>query len=183
MAAQKKEQLVNFLPQQEFAGSTAGRILTWAISTFRIIVIITEVVVVMAFLSRFWLDARLTDLDDEIKEKESVILSFSSFEKEFKSVQKKLKILKFLIGKESMISDMVKNIASILPSDISLKSLSIKEKEIEIKGTSGSEQSIAQLVANLGSLDSLTEVSLAEVSSKSEDQFLSFTINSQLKEN
>ena len=53
MSARKEE--INLLPQKGFEATTAGRILAWILSTFRIIVIITELLVMVAFLSRFWL--------------------------------------------------------------------------------------------------------------------------------
>ena len=68
MAARKKSSRINLLPQEEFAASTLGRILAWILSTFRILVIMTELIVILAFLSRFWLDARTTDLNEEIKQ-------------------------------------------------------------------------------------------------------------------
>ena len=62
-----KNKSINLLPQEEFDASIFGRTLKWAMGTFRIIVIITEMVVMGAFLSRFWLDAQNSDLDNSIK--------------------------------------------------------------------------------------------------------------------
>ena len=64
MSAHKKQQ-VNLLPEKGFTSTTTGRVLTWILSTFRIIVIVTEIIVMIAFLSRFWLDAQNTDLSEE----------------------------------------------------------------------------------------------------------------------
>lgn len=80
-ARKKKTKAINLLPQEAFAKTTLGRTLTWLLSTFRIIVISVEMVVVVAFLSRFWLDARITDLNDELKQKQAVITSLATFEK------------------------------------------------------------------------------------------------------
>ena len=83
MAARKKRQ-INLLPQEEFAASTLGRVLNWLLTTFRYIVIVTEIVVMTAFLSRFWLDAKSTDLNELIKQKQAVIAASADFEKEFR---------------------------------------------------------------------------------------------------
>ena len=87
MAAQKGSKLINLLPQEEFANSTIGRVFTWAMSTFRIIVIGMEMVVMVAFLSRFWLDAINVDLNDIIKQRSAVIAAQSYFEKAFRDLQ------------------------------------------------------------------------------------------------
>ena len=62
-----KKKNINLLPKEEFDASVVGRLLRWAMGTFRIIVIITEMIVMAAFLSRFWLDAQNSDLNDEIR--------------------------------------------------------------------------------------------------------------------
>ena len=103
MAAQKtkKSQPINLLPKEEFAASTFGRIIKWLLSTFRVIVIVVEVVVMSAFLSRFWLDARSTDLNDQIKQRQSIIASFSSFEQSFRATQAKLAVFAATTKEES----------------------------------------------------------------------------------
>jgi len=101
MAARKKQKQlkINLLAQEEFATSVLGRILSWALSTFRVIVIAVEMIVVVAFLSRFWLDARITDLNDELKQKQAIVASQATFEKRFRSAQSRLEIL-FEVTKE-----------------------------------------------------------------------------------
>src|SRR3989344_5652085 len=95
-AKKEKQKLINLLPQEEFTASTLGRILTWLLSSFRIIVIVSEMVVMGAFVSRFWLDAKNADLSDDIEQKQAVVTSFSDFEQQFRSIQKKLLIFSSL---------------------------------------------------------------------------------------
>jgi len=57
--AAKKEKPINLLPKDSFAETTLGRVITWFLGTFRIMVIAVELVVVAAFLSRFWLDSKM----------------------------------------------------------------------------------------------------------------------------
>ena len=88
-SAQKKSE-INLLPQEEFASSTLGRVLTWLLSTFRIIVIATEIIVMAVFLSRFWLDAKANDLNELIRKNQAVLGTTVEFENEFRNIQKKL---------------------------------------------------------------------------------------------
>src|SRR3989344_9480970 len=93
-----KTRSINLLPQEEFDVSVVGRILKWAMGTFRIIVIVTEMVVMGAFLSRFWLDAQNSDLGDEMGVKSAQVEAQSDFEKKFRRLQTKLGIFKSLSG-------------------------------------------------------------------------------------
>ena len=73
MAARKKNKEINLLPQEQFAASTTGRVLAWVLSTFRMIVILTEMIVIIAFLSRFWLDIKSNDLTDEVDNQKKIV--------------------------------------------------------------------------------------------------------------
>lgn len=175
MAARKSKAQINLLPQEEFAGTTFGRTLKWAMSTFRIIVIVTEMVVMVAFLSRFWLDARNADLNDLIKQKSAVLLASAEFEKEFKGIQKKLKIFSSLSGDVGTASSTLGTITSLLPSDIFLVTYSFNSKSAQIKGVAQNEVSIAQFIVNLEKSESFEKVTLTNLDTSEDSQF-TFTL-------
>lgn len=178
----KKEPKINLLPQEEFEASTLGRVLNWTLSSFRIIVILTEMVVMLAFLSRFWLDARLTDLNDVIKQKQAVISAQSDFENKFRLLQKKVGIFAAFQKTNQNGSVILSNISSFLPSDISLSTFNQQGSDIEITGTSSSERSIAQLISNLESDSSFNNVSLSSAGVNPDDQsLLVFTIKMSIQ--
>ena len=181
MTAPKKEKLINLLPKEEFAESTLGRALTWALSTFRIIVIVTELIVVCAFLSRFWLDAKITDLNDQIKQKSSIISSFSPLEKKFRQVQIKLSVFSTLTSNGQLVSKTIKTVYSYLPPDVFLNSFSYKDRGSNINATTLSEQSISQLIANLDSLGLFSKISLDQVNSQKNKASLNFNLTVTLK--
>jgi Tfp pilus assembly protein PilN len=181
MAARRKKHLINLLPQEEFASSTLGRVLTWALSTFRVIVIVTEIIVMGAFLSRFWLDARLSDLNDSLKQKQAVINATSDFEEEFRKTQKQLKIFSQVSQNKSSVGNILNEIGSFLPNDIYLTSYTFTESIVKIKGFSSSERSIAQLISNLEASDAFGEVSLNQLdTSRQQKSLLSFTLKIEL---
>lgn len=179
-AQKKKETKINLLPQDKFAASPVGRVLSWLLSTFRIIVILIEFVVMGAFLSRFWLDAKNSDLNDELKQKSALVQASSDFEQEFRSVQQKLATIKTLESLSTNFSEDSQKIASATPSDIFLVSSAKAEGNMSISGTSPSERSIAQLIANLESIEGYSEVSLSQLNTNVEDgALLGFTITIQ----
>lgn len=169
MAARKKGNNINLLPQEEFASSTLGRVLAWTLSTFRVIVIITEVVVMGAFLSRFWLDARVSDLNDEITQNRAVIEATAEFEEDFKSAQQRLGIFTALASEEAGAADTLETITSYIPQNVTLTSYSFLLNKASVKGLSASERSIAQFIANLESEEAFEEVTITQLGA-SEDQ-------------
>lgn len=173
MSARKFSNRINLLPATEFASSTWGRVLAWALSGFRAIVIVTEMIVMLAFMSRFWLDARSNDLNDSIRQKSGVITAWADFEKEFKNTQKRLDIFTQVSAGSDIASSTLTKITSYLPDDITLTSYSFTPDQVEIKGYSASEISIAQLASNLkNNNQSFSSLSIQSVDTDSENPAL-----------
>lgn len=180
MTARKKGSQINLMPQEGFASTSVGRILLWVLSSFRIIVIITEIIVMFAFLSRFWLDANNTDLNEEIQQKRSLIAARAEFEEEFRDTQDKTTIFNQLTQNEGIVSLAMESIVSSLPPDVFLKEVSYNNNAVAVHGTSSSERSIQQLIVNLGTKDVFVSAGLAEISTNLENpSLLEFTINAK----
>jgi len=176
--AARKENLVNLLPKDKFSSSNLGRILAWLLSTFRIIVIVVEMVVMAAFLSRFWLDAKNSDLNDEIEQKVALVSASSNFESEFRSVQTRLKIFSSLTQESKTLSKFFELIPSRTPQDVLLTSFSLVPDGISIVGLSTSEQTIAQFIVNLESDPNISKVTLMTIDADKQNQgMLKFGLN------
>ena len=176
-----KNKLINLLPKDEFEASVFGRILKWALSSFRIMVIVTELVVMGAFLSRFWLDAKNSDLNDELNTSKAQVSAYSDVESTIISNQKRLSIAKSLYTQKN-ISEIIEKISKSIPSDISLNSISISEGVLTLKASSLSERSIMQFLVNLDSDEDLSDVNLSQVSSGVDNSYITiFTITANVK--
>ncbi|EKE13094.1 MAG: hypothetical protein ACD_13C00093G0008 [uncultured bacterium] len=143
-----KNKSINLLPQEEFNASTAGRILKWTTGTFRIIVIVTEMVVMAAFLSRFWLDAQNSSLNNSIKVKSAQISAQADLEKQFRGVQTKLNVFD-KTGQSNQMSSLVEKVTSKVPETVVLSRISLFKDSIEVRGSSLSDYDISRFVAGL----------------------------------
>jgi Tfp pilus assembly protein PilN len=171
-----KNKPINLLPQEEFDTSILGRVLKWAMGTFRIIVIITEMIVMGAFLSRFWLDAQNSDLTESINIGTAQITATSDFEKEFRDIQKRLTIFKVLAS-DKKPTDLIDLVTAKLPPDVTLSSISVLADSVQIKGTAGSELAVAQFINNIKGDKSVKSVDLGSINSSEENQSLTiFTL-------
>ncbi|MBI3397296.1 PilN domain-containing protein [Candidatus Woesebacteria bacterium] len=179
------EHRINLLPQEEFNSSSLGKLLKWLLSFFRVAVIITELIVMIAFLSRFWLDARNSDLNEAIKQKQLKIGSFSQVEKRFNEVQKRLQVFSALAKVDVSIPRETQLIASLMPLDISLTNFVYTDHgAIQVQGSAPSETSIIQLVANLKSSPNFESISLTNIQTSTDQKnSLSFTLSLVPKNN
>lgn len=178
----RKKQVINLLKKEEFSNSTAGRVLTWFITSFRIIVIITMLLIMLAFLSRFWLDARNTDLSEMIKQKQAVLAAAAPFEQEYKDLQARLALFTEFTKDEGITSEVLGVVTTRLPPDVSLKSFSVVENGLSIEGAAASETSIQQFIVNLDASGSFSDVSLEEIETDEDQQLLSFRISAKFSE-
>jgi len=177
----KKKQLINLLPREGFDTTFQGRALAWALSSFRIIVIVTELVVMTAFLSRFFLDAQNSDLSEEIQQKQSLISANQSFEKEFKAVQNKLDLYKTVTSSKINSADVIEAVVNSLPGDVYLDSIVIAGNNISVIGVSSNTQSVQQFIVNLESKDPVSSVNLGSVEKGSVDSdLIKFSVGGQI---
>jgi len=177
MPKKEKIKLINLIPQDEFESSFIGRILKWALSSFRVMVIFTELVVMSAFLSRFWLDARNSDLNDELEIGQAQIMAYEETEIEFRNAQQKLAIAK-TIYQETKTTSVIDAIIVSMPPDIILNSMNISSTTASVKANSASESSIAQFVVNLQTNKDFSDVTITQVSTLQENpNYINFTVN------
>lgn len=176
MGQQKKKSEINLIPQDKFATSDLGRILGWLLSVSRKLTILIELLLMAAFLSRFWLDTNISKLNDEIKQKQAYILSLSSFENEFNQTKDKIKILSVLTSPENMLLGRINKVASFVPNNIVLNNVQVTQDRIQIDGISPSEFQILQFITNLEATKEFTNSTLSTLSLDEETQQLFFSI-------
>lgn len=182
MQKNQKEHEINLLPQEEFDASSAGRILKWILSTFRYIVITTEIVVISAFLSRFFLDAKSNELTDAIIQKKAIVASYSTFETEYRGTQRRLDIFKNYTSDSLSITPVIDSITKNIPANTNLTELSINGTKVTLTGEASEEANVSNFVANLSTSPFFENVNLNSIESKTDTNLLSFQILASLKE-
>lgn len=171
MAAPKKRE-INLLKYKHFEDTLAGKVLAWVLSAGRVIVIITEIIVIAAFLSRFWLDRNLADLNEQNAALKAQVEAFSSFEKEFRSAQERLSLYKNLSAAQAKYSQIIKEVTSLLPTDVLLTNISITGDAVNITGKAISENGLAGFINAAGRAKTVKDIKLADLSLETKEQQL-----------
>src|SRR3972149_8842018 len=96
-----KQIRINLLGSSDLEHTPWGRLVSWATTYGRYIMITTEIVVLLAFISRFSLDRKNTDLTEELTQKQAIIQANLEFERDIKSLQINLATAKKLIAEQS----------------------------------------------------------------------------------
>ncbi len=173
MAAQKRRE-INLLPQTEFETSGWGRFLSWAVSWGRYILILVELVVIIAFLSRFKLDRDTTNLKETIAGQVAIVKAASDSESKFRSTQSRLKAAATIIGSQTGLGANLDRVSEKIPPGVGLTQLNLGEKEITLTATTVSPEAMGELLARL-SADKKWSAELVEVASLSPGE-IKFTV-------
>lgn len=177
MVAQRKKE-VNLLFSKAFEQTSLGRLLHWSLTVGRWIVIATELVVILCFLSRFKLDRDLMDLSETIKQQQAIIISLGDLENNFRNLQKRLNEIDRLNNEQIPASQQLQQLTAITPVDVALTELKITKDAWEIGAASLSESGFHYFLKQLKDNLQLENISLGEVNKK-EAGLIEFRVTAQ----
>jgi len=168
MTARKKE--INLLPKEPWETGILGQLIPWTLSVGRYVVVFVELIVISAFLYRFGLDRKLTDLNEKIKQKQAVVSSYGDLEAKFNRAQGQLQKIKATEEAPVKIDEVLDHISQITPADAAYDSITINQKEVSLQGKVLSEAGLATLLTQAQASKEFGNVSLENVSSGTEKE-------------
>lgn len=166
---------VNLLPQDPFLDSVLGKFLVWSLSIGRYLVILTELVVITSFLSRFKLDRDLTDITENIIRQKSVIASYQDVEINFRSVQDRINFIKQQQQGSSILTSL-DFLERNLPIDTKLSQLSLQPTSWSLSASSITAQGMKATIDRVVEANPQSDVSLGEVKLNSRTGTIDFSI-------
>lgn len=146
MAAPKK---INLLPTDEFEKTPLGQFLKWALTIGRYIVITTELIVILAFLSRFKFDRDLVNLNEKINAKLAIIDSFGDLETRTRVLQFQLGNIKTLAGEKLEVKEALDFVSQNTPLNMVFTSLSLDKNSLNFEGVAFSDVDLATFLNKL----------------------------------
>lgn len=164
---------VNLLTQDEFSSSQTGKILLWALSVGRYIVVITELIVIMSFLSRFKLDRDLTDLNEAIEKQKAIIQSYGTLETQFRQTQDQLQFIRQNTPIYSA-DETLAIISKTLPPDVKIDELTLNTQGFSFTSTALSMEGFTQFIQAMFNQNEISDVILGTVDTKDQGLIINF---------
>lgn len=158
---------INLAPKDPFFESLIGKSLKWALSVGRYIVIFTELVVIISFVTRFTLDRQVTDLNASIEQKRNVILSYGDLENEFRIAQEKIDNYG-QVEQQTNIVEIFPSLTNIIPQDVQLDELIIDQDRVVVGGVALSQGALNTLINNIQISPDYFNVIVDRIESESE---------------
>jgi len=155
---------INLLPKDGFEFSIVGKVLKWATTAGRVLVVLTEFVVLLAFASRFYFDRKLSDLGEVLIQKEVQIAAYADVETKMRKVLAKQQPIETLQKTGIGFSNKIDNLTQILPQGTVLDSLSLDINGLRITGRSQSEYGFAQFVGGIKKMPNIKTINMGDTS-------------------
>ena len=169
----KKE--ISLLPNEENSNSLLARFLVWVTSVGRVVIIFTELIVITAFLSRFWLDRKNSDLSEILRQQKTIITSAQDFESDYTSLQDRLLYIKKFYQSQPNYIKSLSSLVQSLPSDIYFQNININSDEKTSQVTamiqlySYQENAIVNFITNLKLNPDISNVEVSKIEKKTKD--------------
>lgn len=173
---------INLLPHKE--PSLTEKLFSWVLTFGRFIIIGTELVVLLAFASRFKLDRDLIDLHDKIRQEEAVVKSQAAVEKKSRNLQKRLVHISSLNESAKIYLSALAEISSLVPPTVFLDSLAIQEKTLKVEARALSGEGLSSFLKKLRTSSKILETSLDQITrDESLGGQIKFTLTAKLYAN
>lgn len=161
--------------------SLSDKIIFWISNVLRYIMVFTELIIIIIFLSRFKLDRENTDLSDRIRQQRSIIQVNANFEKEYTNLQKKIDLIGKLYKDQPDYYNKLISIIQNTPSDITFNSLALENKEgkviITLNVFAYQEEAIIDFINQLSLNKNIKSIEVTNIEKKARENKYNIMLN------
>ncbi len=172
---------INLVPKDPFYNSLIGRILTWAMTAGRYLVIFTELIVIISFATRFKLDRDVTDLNTSLHQKKIIIESYGPLESNVRQTQAKIEQYN-QVETSGNIVDVFAYLTEVTPTDVVLDKLVINPTSVVVSGKTLSQVAFNTLINNLQLSPHFQNITVSKVEASQESSGLDFQLQANTKD-
>lgn len=125
----------NLLRPQVEPPTVWTKLYNYVVNTARVVVILVELVVVVAFVIRIVVDVQSKNLDEEIQTKEAVVKAFQSSEFNYRKIQNKTSAFESIWTSALTFSELYSEISRYIPTDIKEIGVQITDNSVFVSGS------------------------------------------------
>ncbi len=183
----KKE--ISLLPNEENLNTFSARFLRWVTSVGRVVIVFVELIVIGAFLSRFWLDRKNSDLSETLRQQKAILGSTAEFEKDYLSLQGRLKFIKNFYKSEPKYVESLSSLIQSIPEGIYFQNISFNTSEktniitSSVESFSYQEDIIIDFIVNLKLNPDISSVNVQKIEKKTKDSKFYLSLSLSFKKN
>lgn len=159
------------------------KVYEWVTKVGRVLVMVVELIVVIAFVSRIVIDTQTKELQKQNDAYSKILAASQTNELHYRDYQKRFESYKTLWNNASSYEKIVSDIVKLTPSNIDNLAISIKDQVINFKGKAPISQ-VKNLETSLKSSQYFSRVLVPEISTEAQTSSnveVEFNIRIELK--
>ena len=172
---------VNLLPKTSFEFSSLGKFLSWAMTSGRVMVVLTEFVVLLSFGSRFYFDKKINDLSEVIDQKMAQMERYTEIEAQMRTVLAKQKPVVSYLERNINFAKKYENLNASVPKGIIMEKVYIDQNTLRLTGKAEIELAFATFLANIKKMESLSYLNIRDTNFEQNTKSVTFTIQATYK--
>ncbi len=174
---------IDLLKSQTSSQKFIYKAINWLLSSGRYLIIFVELLVLVAFLTRFFFDAQIETIKDDIAKRSVYVQSLKPTENEVRKLQSQLNSIKKARADSFDFDNSIKKIADQTPPEISLSNITFDSTDAKISfrisGAARSNLDLSNFVYGLKTESSFTDVDIANIDLQ--ENVLSFSVTGNIK--
>jgi hypothetical protein len=153
--------------------SGLDQFINWVLTTGRLIIIITEVVAVAAFLYRFSLDESIANINTDIKQKQNFVTLLKKDENKYRNFQNRIALASEFSKKTGDINSIITYIFDLTAQGLDISTFSFNKDRITL---AISASSIAHLKTFIDPIQQHPQVQSVSVDNIENKQFIGLIV-------
>ena len=172
---------INLLGNKQ--GSIFDKFIDWALTIGRLVVILTEVIALSAFLYRFTLDRQLIDLHSKIKQKTAIVGYLKDREEIYRNLQDRLSVASTFSESGEKKIKIFNDIIGLAAEGMTFNELALTENHVRIAANFQYISSLTSFVNALKNYSAVESVSIEKIENKLSNALIAVSITANLKGN
>lgn len=170
---------VNLLPKDPFSESSLGKFLAWSLSVGRYIVIFTELVVILTFLSRFTLDRQLTNQNESLLNKQALLDAYTDMETQIQDIQTKAQTIDQL-EQDPKLFPALEFVLTNTPDTIQFSEVNLRQGKLVITANAFSSKTLSQFVDILRAESQFQNIEIDQLNTSEKDTGIEFIVRTDI---
>lgn len=157
------------------------RFINWALTAGRLVVIVTELIALTAFLYRFSLDRQLIDLSSKIKQEQAIVNLLKDNEETYRDLQNRLFLTSNFSKQAQDKIELTEDIIGFAPSGLIFNNISMQEERVRISANINSVSILSKFVKSLKDYKKVERVSIDKIENRPSSATITVSITATLK--
>lgn len=171
---------INLLRNEQI--SVLDKVINWALTVGRLLVILTELIALSAFLYRFSLDRQLIDLHSKIKQEQAIVAILKNNEDKYRNLQDRLSLASSFSISGSVIPKMFQDVIKFAPVDMTFNSFTLSKNGINIDANVQATSSLSSFVNSLTNYPVIKNVVINNIENKPLSSSIAVSVTASLKQ-